>query len=156
MTIIIGEPAPHFELPSSGGKNVKLSDFTGRRVLLYFYPKDLTSACTNQACDFRDHHEEFSGLNTVILGVSSDPLKQHSKFIEKYGLPFELLTDENHHVSEAYGVWQQKQMYGKQYMGIVRSTFLIDEKGILIREWRKVKVKEHIEAVLNYIHQLTT
>lgn len=154
MTTEIGHAAPDFELPGSSGKNVRLSDYRGKRVLLYFYPKDLTAACTSQACDFRDHHGEFGGLNTVILGVSADPLKQHEKFIAKYGLPFELLADEDHKVSEAYGVWQQKQMYGRQFMGIVRSTFLIDEDGMLVREWRKVKVKGHIEEALEYIRQL--
>ncbi|MFM9282366.1 thioredoxin-dependent thiol peroxidase [Paenibacillus jiagnxiensis] len=154
MTTESGHAAPDFELPGSSGKNVRLSDYRGKRVLLYFYPKDLTAACTSQACDFRDHHGEFGGLNTVILGVSADPLKQHEKFISKYGLPFELLADEDHKAAEAYGVWQQKQMYGRQFMGIVRSTFLIDENGILVREWRKVKVKGHIEEALEYIRQL--
>ena len=132
---------------------VKLSNYRGSKVILYFYPKDLTATCSTQACDFRDHHEQFTGQGAIILGVSTDPLQRHSKFIEKYGLPFQLLADEEHTVSEAYGVWQQKQMYGKQYMGIVRSTFLIDEEGILVQEWRKVKVKGHIESVLQHISE---
>lgn len=153
MNAIIGQSAPDFELPGSEGGMVRLSDYRGSKVILYFYPKDLTATCSTQACDFRDHHEQFSGQGAVILGVSTDPLQRHSKFIEKYGLPFQLLADEEHAVSEAYGVWQQKQMYGKQYMGIVRSTFLIDEEGILVQEWRKVKVKGHIESVLQHISE---
>ncbi|PQP83472.1 thioredoxin-dependent thiol peroxidase [Paenibacillus sp. PCH8] len=148
MTLTIGQGAPDFELPSSTGETVKLSDYRGQRVLLYFYPKDMTSSCTQQACDFRDRHEEFQGLNTVILGISTDPMKQHNKFIAKYGLPFTLLSDEEHLVSEQYGAWQLKKMYGKEYMGIVRSTFLIDEEGKLIQDWSKVRVKGHIEAAL--------
>ncbi|MFX3648606.1 MAG: thioredoxin-dependent thiol peroxidase [Paenibacillus sp.] len=149
MTLKVGEMAPDFELPSSTGEPVKLSDYRGQRVLLYFYPKDMTSSCTQQACDFRDRHAEFEGLNTVILGISTDPMKQHDKFIAKYGLPFTLLSDEEHVVAERYGVWQLKKMYGKEYMGMVRSTFLIDEEGKLIKDWSKVRVKGHIEAALD-------
>lgn len=133
MTLTEGKLAPDFELPSSTGETVKLSDYRGQRVLIYFYPKDMTSSCTQQACDFRDRHEEFKGLNTVILGISIDPMKQHDKFIAKYGLPFILLSDEEHQVAEKYGVWQLKKMYGKEYMGMVRSTFLIDEEGVLLK-----------------------
>lgn len=146
MTLNVGELAPDFELPSSTGESVKLSDYRGQRVLLYFYPKDMTSSCTQQACDFRDRHAEFEGLNTVILGISTDPMKQHDKFIAKYGLPFTLLSDEEHVVAEQYGVWRLKKMYGKEYMGMVRSTFLIDEEGKLIKDWSKVRVKGHIEV----------
>ena len=109
MTLTVGEWAPDFELPSSTGDTVKLSDYRGKRVLLYFYPKDMTSSCTQQACDFRDRHGDFEGLNTVILGISTDPMKQHDKFIAKYGLPFILLSDEEHQVAEQYGVWQLKE-----------------------------------------------
>ncbi|WP_339258744.1 thioredoxin-dependent thiol peroxidase [Paenibacillus sp. FSL R5-0713] len=154
MTLTVGELAPDFELPSSTGETVKLSDYRGQRVLLYFYPKDMTSSCTQQACDFRDRHAEFEGLNTVILGISVDPMKQHDKFIAKYGLPFTLLSDEEHAVAEQYGVWQLKKMYGKEYMGMVRSTFLIDEEGRLIQEWSKVRVKGHIEAALDAVKAL--
>ena len=154
MTLTVGEVAPDFELPSSTEETVKLSDYRGQRVLLYFYPKDMTSSCTQQACDFRDRHAEFEGLNTVILGISVDPMKQHDKFIAKYGLPFTLLSDEEHAVAEQYGVWQLKKMYGKEYMGMVRSTFLIDEEGRLIQEWSKVRVKGHIEAALDAVKAL--
>ncbi|SDL65082.1 peroxiredoxin Q/BCP [Paenibacillus sp. OK060] len=154
MTLTEGKLAPDFELPSSMGETVKLSDYRGQRVLIYFYPKDMTSSCTQQACDFRDRHEEFKGLNTVILGISIDPMKQHDKFIAKYGLPFILLSDEEHQVAEQYGVWQLKKMYGKEYMGMVRSTFLIDEEGILLKSWSKVRVKGHIEAALEALQQL--
>ncbi|MHA7580806.1 thioredoxin-dependent thiol peroxidase [Paenibacillus vandeheii] len=154
MTLTEGKLAPDFELPSSTGETVKLSDYRGQRVLIYFYPKDMTSSCTQQACDFRDRHEEFKGLNTVILGISVDPMKQHDKFIAKYGLPFILLSDEEHQVAEQYGVWQLKKMYGKEYMGMVRSTFLIDEEGVLLKSWSKVRVKGHIEAALEALQQL--
>ncbi|MGC5776765.1 thioredoxin-dependent thiol peroxidase [Paenibacillus pabuli] len=154
MTLIEGQLAPDFELPSSTGETVKLSDYRGQRVLLYFYPKDMTSSCTQQACDFRDRHEEFKGLNTVILGVSTDPMKRHDKFIAKYGLPFILLSDEEHQVAEQYGVWQLKKLYGKEYMGLVRSTFLIDEEGVLLKSWLKVRVKGHIEAALEAVKEL--
>ncbi|OPG99250.1 thioredoxin-dependent thiol peroxidase [Chryseobacterium mucoviscidosis] len=154
MTLTEGKLAPDFELPSSTGETVKLSDYRGQRVLIYFYPKDMTSSCTQQACDFRDRHEEFEGLNTVILGISVDPMKQHDKFIAKYGLPFILLSDEEHQVAEQYGVWQLKKLYGKEYMGVVRSTFLIDEEGVLLKSWSKVRVKGHIEAALEALQQL--
>ncbi|WP_405171551.1 thioredoxin-dependent thiol peroxidase [Paenibacillus sp. FSL H8-0280] len=154
MTLNVGELAPDFELPSSTGESVKLSAYRGQRVLLYFYPKDMTSSCTQQACDFRDRHAEFEGLNTVILGISTDPMKRHDKFIAKYGLPFTLLSDEEHVVAEQYGVWQLKKMYGKEYMGMVRSTFLIDEEGKLIKDWSKVRVKGHIEAALEALKTL--
>lgn len=154
MNIQLGLEAPDFVLQAAHGKEVKLSDFRGKRVVLYFYPKDMTSACTNEACQFRDEHSSFEDLNTVILGVSTDSLKQHEKFIAKYDLPFLLLSDEEHKVAELYGVWQLKKMYGREYMGIVRSTFVIDEQGILVKEWRKVKVKGHIEEALEYIKQM--
>ncbi|WP_336784271.1 thioredoxin-dependent thiol peroxidase [Paenibacillus illinoisensis] len=154
MTLTEGKLALDFELPSSTGETVKLSDYRGQRVLIYFYPKDMTSSCTQQACDFRDRHEEFKGLNTVILGISTDPMSRHDKFIAKYGLPFTLLSDEEHQVAEKYGVWQLKKLYGKEYMGIVRSTFLIDEEGKLLKEWSKVRVKGHIEAALEAVKSL--
>ena len=135
------------------GNLVTLEHYKGKYVVLYFYPKDMTPGCTTEACDFRDAYTEFSNLNAVILGVSADDANKHTKFIEKYGLPFSLLVDEDHAVSESYHVWVLKKMYGKEYMGIERSTFLINPDGIVVKEWRKVKVKNHIEEVLESIRQ---
>ncbi|MFE5324255.1 thioredoxin-dependent thiol peroxidase [Paenibacillus sp. NPDC056579] len=151
MTIKVGKLAPDFELPASNGDKVKLSDFQGKHVLLYFYPKDMTPTCTTQACDFRDRSELFAAADTVIIGISVDPVKRHTKFIEKYGLPFLLLSDEDHRVAELYDVWQLKTLYGRQYMGVERSTFLIDKDGTLLREWRKVKIKGHVEETLKAV-----
>ena len=145
--LTIGQPAPDFELPATNGGTVKLSDYRGRKVVLYFYPKDMTQACTQQACDFRDAGSEYEGLNAVVLGVSTDELERHYKFTEKYELPFLLLSDPDHRVCELYGVWQEKQLYGRTYMGIVRSTFLIDEQGRLAQEWRNIRVKGHVDNV---------
>lgn len=153
MSINVGQSAPEFELPSSEGNTVKLSDFRGKNVVVYFYPKDMTPGCTTEACDFRDFHNQFQELNAVILGISPDPLKRHAAFIEKYGLPFQLLADEDHKAAEAYGVWTLKKNFGKEYMGIERSTFIIDKNGTLIKEWRKVKVKGHVEEALQYIKE---
>lgn len=148
---LVGQPAPQFELLNEKGEAVRLADFKGKNVVLYFYPKDMTPGCTTEACDFRDAYEDFSELNAVILGVSMDDANRHTKFIEKHGLPFSLLVDSEHAVCEAYGVWVLKKNFGKEYMGIERTTFLIDENGIVKQEWRKVKVKNHIEEVLTTI-----
>lgn len=145
---LLNEQAPNFTLENEKGQQVSLSDFKGKNVVLYFYPKDMTPGCTTEACNFRDAYEDFSSLNAVILGVSIDDANKHTKFIEKYGLPFSLLVDAEHEVAEKYGVWVLKKMYGREYMGIERSTFLINEEGIVVAQWRKVKVKNHIEAVL--------
>ncbi|SDN32616.1 peroxiredoxin Q/BCP [Fictibacillus solisalsi] len=153
MAVAAGEKAPDFTLPASNGKEVTLSDFKGKNIVLYFYPKDMTPGCTTQACDFRDKHEEFQDLDAVILGVSTDPLARHEKFIDKYGLPFLLLADEDHKAAELFGVWKLKKNFGKEYMGIERSTFILDKEGTLVKEYRKVKVKEHIEEVLTYIRE---
>lgn len=156
MAIEIGKPAPDFELESSNGEKVKLSDYRGKNVVLYFYPKDMTPGCTTQACDFRDQHQHFADVNAVVLGVSPDPLSRHEKFIEKHGLPFLLLADEDHEAAEAYGVWKLKKNFGKEYMGIERSTFIIDQEGKLVKEWRKVKVNGHVEEALEYIRENLT
>lgn len=143
----IGRPVPDFELPATNGATVKLSDYRGRKVIIYFYPKDMTTACTQESCDFRDATPSFSDANTVILGISTNDLKSHHKFIQKYELPFLLLADPEHQVCELFGVWQEKKLYGRVYMGIVRSTFLIDEEGVLIQQWRNIKVKGHVDNV---------
>jgi peroxiredoxin Q/BCP len=142
-----GTPAPDFTLPSDDRGDVVLSSFRGRKVVLYFYPKDDTSGCTAQACELRDSLPRFEGVDAVILGVSPDSVASHARFREKYGLNFALLADEDHAVAEAYGVWKEKSMYGRTYMGIERSTFLIDEEGVVAEAWRKVKVEGHAELV---------
>jgi peroxiredoxin Q/BCP len=153
-SIQIGELAPDFELYASNGEKVKLSDYRGKKhVVLYFYPKDMTPGCTTEACDFRDQHERFFELDAVILGVSPDPLDSHEKFIEKHGLPFLLLADEEHKIAEKYGVWTLKKNFGKEYMGIERSTFIINRDGELVKEWRKVKVDGHVEDALEFIKE---
>lgn len=143
----IGDTAPRFEAPNQNGDIVKLSDFTGKRVLLYFYPKDDTPGCTKQACAFRDAFNVLTEKNCVILGVSRDTEAKHKKFSEKYNLPFTLLSDTAGHLTESYGVWVEKKLYGRTYMGIERTTFLIDEGGKIARIWPKVKVATHIHTV---------
>ncbi|MBU9710197.1 thioredoxin-dependent thiol peroxidase [Evansella tamaricis] len=153
MTVEVGAKVPEMTLPANGGKNVSLSDYKGKFIVLYFYPKDMTPGCTTEACDFRDQHENFNDLNAVILGVSPDPVDRHEKFIDKHGLPFELLADEDHQLAEAFGVWKLKKNFGKEYMGIERSTFVIDPDGKVIKEWRKVKVKGHVEEALEFLRE---
>lgn len=147
-TIEIGQPVPDFTLPASTGGSIRLSQYRGRKVLLYFYPKNMTPACTQEACEFRDAHDEMTVRGAVVLGISPDSLASHAKFISKNSLPFPLLSDEAHLVSEMFGVWQLKKMYGKEFMGIVRSTFLINEQGVLAAKWNKVRVKGHVENIL--------
>jgi peroxiredoxin Q/BCP len=144
----VGQAVPDLALPASNGETVKLSQFRGKKVVLYFYPKDQTPGCTQEACDFRDAYKDFDAADTVIIGVSPDSVKSHQKFIEKQGLPFILLSDPDKEAAEAFGVWQEKSMYGRKYFGIVRSTFLIDREGKLAQEWRNVKVKGHSAEVL--------
>lgn len=143
----VGQPVPEFTLEASGGQEISLSDYRGKKVVLYFYPKDSTPGCTQEACDFRDSAAAYEQKGAVVLGISPDPVKSHDKFAQKYELSFPLLSDPDHAVAEAFGVWQLKKMYGKEYEGIVRSTFLIDEEGLLIKAWSKVKVKGHTEEV---------
>lgn len=146
--LTVGDTVPNIKLASSKGGEVSLTDYKGKKVVLYFYPKDDTPGCTAQACAFRDYKKDYEDLNAVIIGVSKDPLSKHDKFIEKYGLPFELLADEEHKLAEAFGAWDEKSLYGKLFMGMIRSTFLIDEDGKIVKEWRKVKVAGHVEEVL--------
>lgn len=148
-----GNKAPDFTALDQSGTQVKLSSFKGKKnVVLYFYPKDMTPGCTTEACDFRDHYKKFKG--TEILGVSIDSPEKHQKFIEKYDLPFPLISDTDHKVVNKFKVWQEKNLYGKKYMGIVRSTFIIDKSGTLRKIFPKVKVKGHIEEVLAALKEL--
>lgn len=143
-----GDRAPAFALPNEAGEIVKLKDFAGKQVVLYFYPKDNTSGCTKESCDFRDHITPIKKAGGVVLGVSFDGQKSHQKFIEKFTLPFTLLSDEEKTVATAYGVYKEKSMYGKKYWGIERSTFVIDRTGKLKAIFRKVKVDGHVDDVL--------
>ena len=149
-----GTTAPDFTLPDQSGDDHSLSDFRGQWVILYFYPKDLTPGCTTEACNFRDDFPNFQNLNTTIIGISKDSTKRHAAFAGKYKLPFLLLSDESGDVCERYGVWQEKSLYGKKYMGIVRSTYLIDPQGTITRVYPKVKVKEHATELLNDLQAL--
>ena len=148
MTVDVGDKAPDFDMPTDGGGRIALSELKGRKIVLYFYPKDDTPGCTTEACGFRDAMPDFSKVNASIIGVSKDSVKRHDNFKAKYALPFTLASDEDGSVCEAYGVWVLKKNYGREYMGIERSTFLIDEDGVVQGVWRKVRVKGHVDAVL--------
>ena len=147
-TLKEGNRAPAFHLEMDGGEKVRLADFKGKTVVLYFYPKDMTSGCTQQACDFRDSFALLKKKGAIILGVSKDSVKSHDKFKAKYSLPFPLLSDPEGKVCEAYGVWKEKSMYGRKYMGIVRSTWLIGEDGVVKHVWPKVKAEGHAAEVI--------
>jgi len=146
----IGNPAPDFTLETEQGP-LTLSNLKENKVVVYFYPKDMTPGCTQEACDFRDHYSQFQDKNTIIIGISKDNLKSHSKFKEKERLNFILASDPDGKVCEAYGVWVEKSMYGRKYFGIERATFLVDEKGIIQNIWRNVKVKGHVGEVLKSV-----
>lgn len=146
--IVIGQEVPDFTLPASSGQEVSLSDYRGQKVILYFYPRNMTPGCTQEACEFRDAHDQITAQGAVIIGISPDSLASHAKFTDKNSLPFLLLSDEDHKVSEMFGVWQLKKLYGKEFMGIVRSTFLINERGVLVEEWRKVRLKGHVAVTV--------
>ena len=146
-----GDLAPGFTLPSDEGGLVSLSDLRGKKVILYFYPKDDTPGCTQESCDFRDSFTRLKGLNAVVLGVSKDSVESHVKFKKKYGFPFPLLSDDEGVVCEAYGVWKEKNNYGKKYMGIERSTFLIDENGKIAKAYPKVRVEGHVDEIIRDI-----
>lgn len=148
MSLSIGMPAPSFEAKDQNGNTIKLSDFKGKKVVLYFYPKDATPGCTAQACNLRDNYEALQKAGFIVLGVSSDSEKSHLKFIEKQNLPFPLIADENLKVHEAYGTWVEKSMYGRKYMGTARTTFVIDEKGVLEEIIEKVDTKNHTSQIL--------
>jgi thioredoxin-dependent peroxiredoxin len=146
-----GVKAPDFTLSASGGNTVSLHDMKGRQVILYFYPKDDTPGCTKEAGQFRDLFPDFSGSGAVVLGISPDHVGSHNKFVAKYDLPFTLLADPGHEIARTYGVWKEKRNYGKKYMGIERTTFLIDGDGIVRRVWHNVRANGHAQRVLEAI-----
>jgi len=148
MALQIGDNAPDFDLQDQFGDGHKLSDYLGKKVILYFYPKDNTPGCTTEACNFRDNYALFRAKGLQILGVSADNVKSHKGFQEKFSLPFLLLADTEHAVSESYGVWQLKKMMGKEYYGIVRTTFVIDEEGKIQNVYEKVKPEEHAQEII--------
>lgn len=154
MTLDLGAQAPDFDLPTNGEGRFKLSEQRGKPVILYFYPKDMTSGCTKEAEAFRDSYQAFLDAGAVIVGASKDPIKKHDQFVAKHDLPFPLVSDEDGTLCEAYGVWVEKNMYGRKYMGIERATFLIAPDGSLAQIWRKVKVAGHAEAVLEAVKAL--
>lgn len=148
---MIGNKAQEFSLTSSDGKKISLSDFTGKNVVVYFYPKDDTPGCTLEAKDFKEKFAEFEKLNTVVIGISKDSVKQHNNFKTRYELPFTLLSDESAEVINAYGAWVEKSMFGKKYFGIERCTFFLDENHMVQKIWNNVKVKGHADEVLDFI-----
>ena len=151
---VIGKPAPDFTLPSTTGENISLRQFKGKKtVILYFYPKDETPGCTREACDFRDHAAEFESSGAVILGVSTDSLESHQHFKDKNRLPFPLLADVELMVSKLYGVYKQRNLYGKKYMGIERTTFVIDRTGRIAQIYPKVKVEGHIAQLMEFVSE---
>lgn len=150
----VGSKVPEFSLPATGGQTIALSDYSGRNVVIYFYPKDSTPGCTTEGQDFRDRIGQFQQRNTAILGISRDSVRSHENFKAKQEFPFELLSDADETVCRLFDVIREKNMYGRKVMGIERSTFLIDERGILRREWRKVRVKGHADAVLAALEDL--
>ena len=154
MTLTVGDKAPAFNLPTDGGGTLALKDLKGKTVVLYFYPKDDTPGCTTEAQGFRDAIKDFEKAGAVIVGASKDSVARHDKFKAKYDLPFHLVSDEDGTLCEAYGVWVEKNMYGRKYMGIQRATFLIDGKGVIREIWPKVKVKEHTAEVLAAVQAL--
>jgi peroxiredoxin Q/BCP len=155
-TILLGQAIPNFEIACTGDKTINLADFRGKTLVLYFYPRDNTPGCTQEGQSFRDNIDQFTALNTIILGVSRDSVKTHEGFKCKQEFPFELLSDQDEKLCELFDVIKMKNMYGKQVRGIERSTFLIDPQGVLVQEWRKVKVKDHCEEILQALHELTS
>ena len=152
--ISLGDPVPNFQLPATGGKTIALDDLKGKNVVLYFYPKDDTPGCTLEGQNFRDHHAAFAAHNTVILGVSRDSMASHESFKSKQDYNFDLLSDKDEQLCRLFDVIKLKNMYGKEVMGVERSTFLIDKNGVLHQEWRKVKVDGHVDAVLEAVKTL--
>lgn len=154
MALKVGDKAPSFKLKNQNGETISLSDLKGKPVVLYFYPKDDTPGCTKEACNFRDEFPKFGKLKAEIIGVSTDSVESHKKFADKYKLPFNLLADEKKEIVEKYGVWKEKNMYGKKYMGIERTTFVIDADGKISKIFPKVKVDEHNKEVMDALKEL--
>ncbi|EKF74007.1 AhpC/TSA family antioxidant [Alcanivorax hongdengensis A-11-3] len=154
MTVTVGNPVPDFTAPATSDTTVTLSELRGKKVVIYFYPKDSTPGCTTEGQNFRDLYDAFQKANCEIFGVSKDSMRRHENFKAKQAFPFELISDEDENVCQLFDVIKLKKLYGKEYLGIERSTFLIDEDGVLREEWRKVKVKEHAQAVLDAVKAL--
>lgn len=154
MSLDVGDKAPDFSMPTSGGGDVSLQALAGTPFVIYFYPKDDTPGCTKEACGFRDALPDFSKLNVDVIGVSKDTVAKHDKFAAKYDLNFRLASDEDGAVCEAFDVWKEKRMYGRTYMGIERSTFLVDGDGVIRQAWRKVRVPGHVDAVFEAVKEL--
>ena len=154
MPIPSGVPAPNFKLPDQNGQPHELKDYLGKPVVLYFYPKDETPGCTKEACSFRDNYSQYEQAGVVVLGVSPDSVESHAKFAQNHSLPFTLLADEGHKVAEDYGVWGLKKNYGREYYGILRTTFLIDESGVIRKVFKNVKPAEHGPEVLAALQQV--
>ena len=153
MSLKNGDKAPSFKLKDQDGKTISLKEFVGKNVVLYFYPKDDTSGCTAEACNFRDEFPKFENINAVILGVSPDSVQSHKKFVDKYNLPFSLLSDEGKEALNAYEVWKEKSMYGKKYMGVERTTFIINKEGRIKKIFNKVKVAGHNKEVMEALSE---
>ncbi|QAY67656.1 thioredoxin-dependent thiol peroxidase [Paenibacillus protaetiae] len=149
----IGQAVPDFTLPASTGGTISLSDYAGKKLVIYFYPRDMTPGCTTESCEFRDYNGQFQSNNTEVIGISPDDLASHDEFIRMHELPFPLLADTEHQVAELFGVWKQREFNGQRFMGIERSTFLIDENGKLAKEWRSVTVDGHVQEVLEAAKQ---
>jgi peroxiredoxin Q/BCP len=152
--VVVGRKVPDFALPATGGQTISLADYKGKNVVVYFYPKDSTPGCTTEGQDFRDRIGRFQRRNTVVLGISRDSVKSHENFKMKQAFPFELLSDTDETVCRLFDVIREKNMYGRRVMGLERSTFLVDDRGILRREWRKVRVKGHVDEVLEALSEL--
>ena len=148
MSLKVGDPAPAFEGPDQNGKPIKLSDFSGKKLALYFYPKDNTPGCTAQACNLRDHYDALLAAGYAVVGISTDSEKKHQNFINKFELPFPLIADEDKSIHEQFGTWVEKQMYGRSYMGTARKTFIINENGVIEEIIEKVKTKDHTAQIL--------
>lgn len=151
---MVGQKVPDISVLNQDGEEVSLTDFQGKNIVLYFYPKDMTPGCTTESCDFRDFHPDFEKLNTVVIGVSPDDITSHQKFIAKHNLPFTLLADTEQALAKHFDVWKLKKNFGREYMGIERSTFVINTQGEIVKEWRKVKVKGHVEEVLQFVREM--